>query len=104
MKKLIILLCLIATMGRGQTYVQGNSKTFTMEPVRPTGQTSNSYKVAKFCDKQKYYRAAVIYYNKVIREQPGSQESNEAKKRIGPTTCQTRRCCGAARFASKRDA
>ena len=42
-------------------------------------QTANSYKVAKFYDKQKYYRAAVIYYNEVIRQQPGSQESNEAK-------------------------
>ena len=45
-------------------------------------QTANSYKVAKFYDKQKYYRAAVIYYNEVIRQQPGSEESNEAKKRI----------------------
>jgi outer membrane protein assembly factor BamD len=45
-------------------------------------QTANSYKVAKFYDKQKYYRAAVIYYNEVIRQQPGSQESNEAKRRI----------------------
>src|SRR6266705_2126519 len=45
-------------------------------------QTANSYKVAKFYDKQKYYRAAVIYYNEVIRQQPGSKESSEAKKRI----------------------
>src|SRR5436853_3412884 len=45
-------------------------------------QTTNSFKVAKFYDKQKYYRAAVIYYNEVIRQQPGSAESNEAKKRI----------------------
>src|SRR5437867_4749578 len=45
-------------------------------------QTASSYKVAKFYDKQKYYRAAVIYYNEVIRQQPGSEESNEAKKRI----------------------
>lgn len=45
-------------------------------------QTNNSYKVAKFYDKQKYYRAAVIYYNEVIRQQPGSEESNQAKKRI----------------------
>src|ERR1051326_642668 len=45
-------------------------------------QTSNSFKVAKFYDKQKYYRAAVIYYNEVIRQQPGSKESNEAQKRI----------------------
>src|SRR5437763_5407724 len=45
-------------------------------------QTANSYKVAKFYDKQKYYRAAVIYYNEVIGQQPGSEESNQAKKRI----------------------
>jgi outer membrane protein assembly factor BamD len=45
-------------------------------------QVTNSYQVAKFYDKQKYYRAAVIYYNEVIRQQPGSEESNEAKKRI----------------------
>jgi outer membrane protein assembly factor BamD len=45
-------------------------------------QTTNSYGVAKFYDKQKYYRAAVIYYNEVIRQQPGSTESDRAKKRI----------------------
>src|SRR5438046_6049327 len=45
-------------------------------------QTANSYQVAKFYDKQKYYRAAVIYYNEVIRQQPGSAESDRAKKRI----------------------
>src|SRR2546428_4842284 len=45
-------------------------------------QTSGSYEVAKFYDKQKYYRAAVIYYNEVIRQQPGSAESDRAKKRI----------------------
>src|SRR5438445_646006 len=44
--------------------------------------TATLYKVAKFYDKQKYYRAAVIYYNEVIRQQPGSTESNLAKKRI----------------------
>src|SRR2546430_15383359 len=45
-------------------------------------QTSGSYEVAKFYDKQKYYRAAVIYYNEVIRQQPGSAASDRAKKRI----------------------
>jgi outer membrane protein assembly factor BamD len=45
-------------------------------------ETTSSYEVAKFYDKQKYYRAAVIYYNEVIRQQPGSNESNLAKKRI----------------------
>jgi outer membrane protein assembly factor BamD len=45
-------------------------------------QTSNSFNIAKYYDKQKYYRAAVIYYNEVIRQQPGSGESEKAKKRI----------------------
>jgi outer membrane protein assembly factor BamD len=45
-------------------------------------ETSSSFNVAKFYDKQKNYRAAVIYYNEVIRQQPGSTESEHAKKRI----------------------
>jgi outer membrane protein assembly factor BamD len=45
-------------------------------------QTSSSFQVAQYYDKQKRYRAAVIYYNEVIRQQPGSKESEEAKKRI----------------------
>ena len=45
-------------------------------------QSSSAFDVAKFYDKQKHYRAAVIYYNEVIREQPGSAESEQAQKRI----------------------
>ncbi len=45
-------------------------------------QTSSSLDIAKFYDKQKYYRAAVIYYNEVIRQQPGSNESEKAKVRL----------------------
>ncbi|HET9418646.1 MAG TPA: outer membrane protein assembly factor BamD [Chthoniobacterales bacterium] len=45
-------------------------------------QTNSSYEVAKFYDKQKKYRAAAIYYNEVIRQQPGSAESSQAQKRI----------------------
>lgn len=45
-------------------------------------QTADSMKVAKFYDKQKSYRAAVIYYNDVIRQMPGSASAEEAKKRI----------------------
>jgi outer membrane protein assembly factor BamD len=45
-------------------------------------QTSTSFGIAKFYDKQRIYRAAVIYYNEVIRQQPGSSESEQAKKRI----------------------
>ncbi|MEP6603315.1 MAG: outer membrane protein assembly factor BamD [Spartobacteria bacterium] len=45
-------------------------------------ETSTSFTIAKFYDKQKYYRAAAIYYNEVIRQQPGSVESVKAKKRV----------------------
>ena len=45
-------------------------------------QTSTAYDIAKFYDKQKQYRAAVIYYNEVIRTQPGSTEGEKAKKRV----------------------
>jgi len=57
--------------------------------------TGDALKVAKYYDKAKAYRAAVIYYNEVIREQPGSTASAEAQKRIdqirakvGPTALQ----------------
>ncbi|MEP6698116.1 MAG: outer membrane protein assembly factor BamD [Verrucomicrobiota bacterium] len=45
-------------------------------------QTSTAFQIAKFYDKQKFYRAAAIYYNDVIRQQPGSEEGERAKKRI----------------------
>ena len=44
--------------------------------------TNTSLSVAKYYDGKKHYRAAVIYYNEVIREQPGSQEATVAKNRI----------------------
>lgn len=44
--------------------------------------TSSAFDVARYYDKQRIYRAAVIYYNEVIRQQPGSAESEKAKKRI----------------------
>jgi outer membrane protein assembly factor BamD len=44
--------------------------------------TGRAFDVARYYDKQKAYRAAVIYYNEVIRQQPGSAESERAKKRI----------------------
>ena len=41
-----------------------------------------SLEIAKYYDKAKNYRAAVLYYNEVIRQQPGSPESAMAKTRI----------------------
>lgn len=45
-------------------------------------QTTDAFRVAKFYDKQKSYRAAVIYYNDVIRQQPGSPAATTAEHRI----------------------
>lgn len=45
-------------------------------------QTSDAFSIAKFYDKQKNYRAAVIYYNDVIRQQPGSPAGDRAKQRV----------------------
>ncbi|MEO7723621.1 MAG: outer membrane protein assembly factor BamD [Chthoniobacterales bacterium] len=44
--------------------------------------TKGSLEIAKYYDKAKNYRAAVLYYNEVIRQQPGSPESAVAKTRI----------------------
>jgi outer membrane protein assembly factor BamD len=44
--------------------------------------TSSALDIARYYDKQKYYRAAVIYYNEVIRQQPGSSESEQAQQRL----------------------
>jgi outer membrane protein assembly factor BamD len=59
-------------------------------------QTTTSYDIARFYDKQKRYRAAVIYYNDVIRQQPDSVEGDKAKKRIS----QLRAKYGEAAFQS----
>ena len=45
-------------------------------------QTTNSFQIAKFYDKQKNYKAALIYYHDVMRQQPGSDEGNRAKQRV----------------------
>ncbi|MEO6788269.1 MAG: outer membrane protein assembly factor BamD [Chthoniobacteraceae bacterium] len=42
----------------------------------------NTLGIAKFYDKAKNYKAAVVYYNEVIRGAPGGPESDQARKRI----------------------
>lgn len=46
------------------------------------GVTKGALDIAKFYEKTKKYKAAVIYYNEVIRQQPDSPESTVAKARI----------------------
>ncbi|HEX8311388.1 MAG TPA: outer membrane protein assembly factor BamD [Chthoniobacteraceae bacterium] len=45
-------------------------------------QTKGTMDIARFYDRTKNYKAAVIYYNDVIKNQPGSAESEAAKARI----------------------
>jgi outer membrane protein assembly factor BamD len=45
-------------------------------------ENSSAVEVAKYYDKKKNYKAAVIYYNEVIKEQPGSDEAKNAEARI----------------------
>ena len=47
-----------------------------------TGSAKGTLEIARYYDKAKQYRAAVIYYNDVIKSQPGSPESEVAKTRI----------------------
>src|SRR6202022_4566506 len=44
--------------------------------------TENSYTIAKFYDKQKNYKAAYVYYNEVVQQQPDSPEAHQAKQRM----------------------
>jgi outer membrane protein assembly factor BamD len=44
--------------------------------------TENSYTIAKFYDKQKNYKAAYVYYNEVVQQQPDSHEAQQAKQRM----------------------
>ena len=46
------------------------------------GSTKGALEIAKFYEKSKNYKAAVIYYNDVIKHQPDSPESGLAKARI----------------------
>jgi outer membrane protein assembly factor BamD len=45
-------------------------------------ENSNAVEIAKFYDKRKNYKAAVIYYNEVIKEQPGTPDAAAAEERI----------------------
>ena len=45
-------------------------------------QTGGSLKIADYYYKQKQFRAAVVYYNDVIRQQPDSPDSQKAKTRL----------------------
>jgi len=47
-----------------------------------SAEIKNTMEIAKFYDKTKNYKAAVVYYNEVIRSAPGGAESEHARQRI----------------------
>jgi outer membrane protein assembly factor BamD len=44
--------------------------------------TENSYTIARFYDKEKNYKAAYVYYNEVLQQQPDSPEAEKSKQRM----------------------
>jgi outer membrane protein assembly factor BamD len=47
------------------------------------GRKSNdAFNIARFYDKQRNYKAAYVYYNEVLQQQPDSQEATRAKTRM----------------------
>ena len=50
--------------------------------VLTAAEIKNTLEIAKFYDKAKNYKAAVVYYNDVVRSAPGGTESDLARKRI----------------------
>src|SRR4029077_3337669 len=47
-----------------------------------TRDTQGAYEIGRFYDKQKNYKAAVIYYNETIKQEAGSPNADLPKKRI----------------------
>ena len=52
------------------------------------GSAKGTLDVAKYYDKTKQYKAAVIYYNDVIKQQPGTPDAEYAKNRIAQLRAQ----------------
>jgi len=75
-----------AQLGTNDAAAANNAKTAFQDFLFHYPKSEKAAQARKDLDilehKQKYYRAAAIYYNEVIRQQPGSEESNMAKKRI----------------------
>jgi len=46
------------------------------------GAVKGSLEIAKYYDKTKQFKAAVIYYNEVLKQQPGTADADYAKARI----------------------
>ncbi len=65
-------------------YPESDKATQAQENIQKLGQkqTQGAFDVAKFYETQHESRAAFIYYNEVVREDPNSAQAQIAKKRI----------------------
>jgi outer membrane protein assembly factor BamD len=65
-------------------YPDSDKAVQAQENIRRLGQkqTQGAFDIAKFYETQHQTRAAFIYYNEVLREDPNSQQAALAKKRI----------------------
>jgi outer membrane protein assembly factor BamD len=65
-------------------YPNSDKSVQAQENIRRLGQkqTQGAFDIAKFYETQHQTRAAFIYYNEVLREDPNSEQAVQAKKRI----------------------
>jgi outer membrane protein assembly factor BamD len=65
-------------------YPNSDKSVQAQENIRRLGQkqTQGAFDIAKFYETQHQTRAAFIYYNEVLREDPNSDQALQAKKRI----------------------
>ena len=65
-------------------YPNSDKSVQAQENIRRLGQkqTQGAFDIAKFYETQHQTRAAFIYYNEVLREDPNSEQAMQAKKRI----------------------
>jgi outer membrane protein assembly factor BamD len=65
-------------------YPDSDKAAQAQDNIQHLGQkeTQGAYNIAKFYETQHDTRAAFIYYNEVVREDPNSAQSQDAKKRI----------------------
>ncbi len=65
-------------------YPSSDKAAQAQENIQHLGQkqTQGAYNIARFYETQHDPRAAYIYYNEVVREDPNSQQAQQAKKRI----------------------
>ena len=75
----------IASLNDFVTLFPGDKRTAEARKVMTslkTEQGRGSFKIAQFYEKRKRYNGALVYYNEVVLQVPGTPAADEARKRI----------------------